>query len=138
MPWSQRQRIAVFFHRVADRNREKDVYIKMSEDGIERWYSDRYGEELDFRIEFADILRLVAFKRDCFVYDMICLRLEAAWHGPDYWLDITERDTGWNDALRFFDEYTGKNVQKATYAVTYPPFATNETVVWKRPCESDS
>lgn len=80
-----------------------------------------------FIIRWMDVTRIISFKRDLAGYDLICLQLSSP--GRDLFFD--EEMAGWyqfvhhlNAALPVLEKWEEK--------VMFPPFATNETVVYQK------
>ena len=79
---------------------------------------------------WADVGRVIAFKRDLLLEDLICLRFEAA--GSAY--DVHEEMAGWDELLTQLPERLPGSLSKDTVfaLVALPAFAANETVVFER------
>jgi hypothetical protein len=85
------------------------------------------GTDELFIIRWVDVTRIISFQRDLLAYDLICLQL--SWLGGD--LLFHEEVAGWyqfvhhlNAALPVLEKWEEK--------VTFPSFATNETVVYQK------
>jgi hypothetical protein len=82
-------------------------------------------------VDWREVTRVLAFKRDLLTTDLICLRIEA---GPERSLEVNEEVPGWDALLRALQEFLpGVMDPKKIYALlSTPAFAANETVIFDR------
>ncbi len=82
------------------------------------------------RLRWADVERAVAFKRDLWAVDLVCLELEA----KGLVLEIDEEMEGWQDVLAALPErLPGCLDGRAIFAaVMHPPMAESRAVVFVR------
>jgi hypothetical protein len=59
------------------------------------------GDSKVKEIRWADIVVVVAYKRDCFSVDLICVALV----GHENVLEVSEEMNGWSELLDSFTEY---------------------------------
>src|SRR5436309_9151415 len=80
---------------------------------------------------WSDVTRARAFKRDLFAVDLVCLSLEAA---EELALEVNEEMGGWSELLEALPTLLPgcMNQGQILDAVLKPPFATNETEVFRR------
>jgi len=80
--------------------------------------------------QWREIKAIVAYKRDCFAYDLLCLAVEDA-SGV---IEICEQDDGWDDFIKALGTNLPGSVPRENWwpQVVQPPFATNPTVVYRR------
>ena len=79
---------------------------------------------------WADVSRVVAFKRDEVTTDLLCLGIECG----DEHIELNEDMGGWDELLNCLSSYlpgalSGRDILRA---VIQPPFATNPTTVYVR------
>jgi hypothetical protein len=82
------------------------------------------------RLRWADVERAVAFKRDLYAVDLVCLAFEA---GGEIF-EIDEEMEGWRDVLAALPARLPGCLdgQRILEAVVQPPFAPSQTVVYER------
>ena len=81
-----------------------------------------------WRIGWADVREVAAWKDDVFSYDIICLgfRTQA---GGFCWCD--EEDEGWDDLLAVTERVLGVQSEDWWKRVAFPAFRQNWTVLWQ-------
>ena len=82
-------------------------------------------------VSWKDIVRLEAFKRDCFTVDLICLAI-CLQNKTE--IEINEEMNGWEPLMRRLPEYLPGciNFDKWYDVVAQPPFKENLTVIYRR------
>ena len=82
-------------------------------------------------LPWPEIRKVVAFKRDLFVVDLVCLRFEAS-HERAY--EVNEEMGGWDELLVVLPgRLPGCLSRESVLELTVlPAFARNETVVYER------
>jgi len=77
-----------------------------------------------------EITTIVAFKRDCVTYDLVCLAIADA----SNIVEIKEEDAGWDAFIRAAEKNLHGSVPANTWwpVVAQPPFATNPTTIYRR------
>ena len=80
--------------------------------------------------EWQGLTAIIAYKRDCLVYDTICVAIADA----SIAVEIHEEDDGWDAFIRAAEKNLLGSVPVDTWwpAVAQPPFATNTTTVYQR------
>jgi hypothetical protein len=80
--------------------------------------------------DWQGVTTMIAYKRDCFAYDMICLAIADA----SIAVEIREEDDGWDAFIRAAEKNLPGSVPVDTWwpAVAQPPFATNTTTVYRK------
>jgi hypothetical protein len=96
----------------------------------EGFYSRQEGTA-HYRIEWTAVREIVAFKRDLFAYDEICIGFRL--NEPDGYFEVWESDLGYKDLVSELPRrFPG--VRQDWYGdVVQPPFATNWTTIWTQP-----
>ena len=84
-----------------------------------------------FDCPWSDINTIVAFKRDLFTVDLLCLRIEAV-SGQIF--EVNEEMGGWSALLEALPNYLQgcMTKQQVLDAIVNPAFATNQTKVYSR------
>jgi hypothetical protein len=105
-----------------------DTRLRPTRDGLE--ISPMMGTPSSVFLRWAEVTRAVAFKRDQYVVDRICLAFELS-HST---LEVNEDMLGWEQLVnelpdrlagaRAYDDWFGK--------VAFPAFEANETIVFER------
>jgi len=82
-------------------------------------------------VSWAEVQRVVAFKRDLFAVDLVCLQIE---FGDDRAWEVNEEMAGWGELLDSMPSVLPGCMTKDEILdrVVQPPMATNETVVYER------
>ncbi len=88
------------------------------------------GENV-FRIEWADVREIVAFKEDIFSYDEICVGFRVA-DEDTYWR-VTEEFTGYTELLQELETRFPRIRTEWFKEVAFPAFVPNWTVLWGTP-----
>jgi len=72
----------------------------------------------------------VAFKRDCYSVDLICLLISDG----DKQIEINEEDVGWDVLVWNIEKHLPGAVPYASWwaVVAFPAFATNTTTIYSR------
>jgi hypothetical protein len=86
-------------------------------------------------IAWSDIVRVVAFKRDCLTVDCICLAI-ATTDGTT--AEVNEEMEGWETLTEALPNYLdgSKDWSECFSRVAFPAFAINETVIFERQLEA--
>ncbi len=113
-------------------NRDSMVASRVSviDTGISLTSSTANGESKIQAINWANIDNLVAYKRDCYGSDLMCLGIGGAGSA----LEVTEEKQGWDELLnRAPDFLPGWRSKTDWYqAVMLPAFKENRTVIFSR------
>ena len=82
-------------------------------------------------IPWAEVDRVVAFKRDCYVTDCICMEFVRA-NGMA--IEVNEEMDGWEGLTTALPKYLlgSKELSEWFSPVSFPAFATNEVVLFDR------
>jgi hypothetical protein len=93
--------------------------------------SKRPASEPACSVAWSKIVRVVAFKRDMFTVDCICLQFATA---DGTATEVNEEMAGWEALTAAIPEHLpGSKVWNECFSkVAFPAFATNETVIFER------
>jgi hypothetical protein len=99
--------------------------------GIQLSWSRADGREGTERVAWERVCRVVAYKRDLFATDLVCLGIEDG-DGPV--LELDEEMPGWESLLTDLPVFLrgALDRDRLLAAVVQPPFATSETTVYER------
>ena len=91
-------------------------------------FSDGSVEQL--RLQWTDVNGVVAYKRDLFAYDEICLGFSS----PDGGVEVNEQMQGWNTLIEALPAYLAgvPSPDQWWEKVAQPTFATNFTTLFPR------
>lgn len=105
--------------------------IVLEEAGLEVVDSTRPAAKLIARLDWADVTRAMAYKRDLFAFDVVCLLFELA---DGRRIELDEELGGWEQLLEVLPSALPGALDRGRllHAVVQPPFATNGTVVFVR------
>jgi hypothetical protein len=80
--------------------------------------------------KWREITTVLAYKRDCFAVDLICLAIADA----VTFLEINEEDAGWDAFIRALENNLPGSVPVDTWwpAVAKPPFETSQTTIYRK------
>jgi hypothetical protein len=104
--------------------------IRFDDTGMDvtAWHADGSGSKTELR--WNEVNGIVAYKRDCFAIDLICMGFTT----PQGAVEVNENMDGWNaltDAVpRLLPGTTSK--EKWWDNVAQPPFAANATILFSR------
>ena len=79
-------------------------------------------------LKWSDVHELVAFKRDIFTTDLICLGIR---FGKDQWIEIDEEMTGFKIFIDAMSIHFNLREPAWWSKVAFPAFKTNTTTLWK-------
>ncbi len=83
---------------------------------------------------WADVRAIVAFKRDLFGVDVICLEFRVG--ESECWLEIDEECTGYNELVTEIERRF--EIERDWWSkVAFPAFDTNRMTLWEDPSLSD-
>ena len=132
------QTFKAYFHRVSDRRKSyrsgrRGTVHKIEHDANEMKLSwlTMENDRGDLVVRWRDIVKLEAFKRDCFAVDLICLAICLA---DNTEVEINEEMNGWTPLMRKLPQYLSgcEEYNKWFDVVAYPPFKENLTVIYQR------
>ena len=103
--------------------------ISHNEEGFEVRWADHRSDVVE-AFDWQEIATIIAFKRDCFALDLICLAIGNATSATE----INEGDAGWEEFIQTLERRLPGSSPRETWlrAVAQPPFATNQTVVYRK------
>jgi hypothetical protein len=103
--------------------------VTLQETGFELHSTDQ-REHSPTCLKWQEITTVLAYKRDCFAVDLICLAIAT----PSTVLEINEQDAGWDEFIRAVENNLPGSAPLATWwpAVAQPPLATNQTTVYRK------
>ena len=117
----------------------RPAVLSMTEQGFELKRYELRGTVIQLKtcwsVDWADVVMVMAFKRDLFTYDLICLAMDLT---DGTWVEVDEEMEGFKElqetlprVLRGLDaDWWGK--------VAFPAFATNATTIWRSDVQSAS
>jgi hypothetical protein len=90
-----------------------------------------------YSIAWSDIVRVVAFKRDCLTVDCICLAIATK---DGTMSEVNEEMEGWEALTSALPKHLpgSKDWTECFSQVAFPAFATNETVIFERDSSPDA
>jgi len=88
------------------------------------------GSVKQLRLHWKDVNGVVAYKRDLFLYDEICLGFSS----PDGGVEVNEQMQGWDTLIKALPSYLAgvPSWDQWWDKVAKPPFATNATTLFSR------
>jgi hypothetical protein len=114
------------------RKRKQNVTscISITDSGLAVTSTSSKGESRIEEIEWVDIEKVIAYKRDCHGFDLICLAIS----GGDSAIEITEETDGWDALLDCAPEFLPGWQSKTVWyqGVILPAFKSNPTAVFSR------
>jgi hypothetical protein len=116
--------------RVRKRKQNATSRVSLTEVGLAVTSVGSGGESRIEEIEWINIEKVIAYKRDCYGFDLMCLAIGVAEDA----LEITEEMEGWDDLLdRAPDFVPGWQSKTDWYQeVMLPAFETKPTVIFSR------
>ncbi len=110
--------------------RSTRLSISLQETGFQLQSMDQAAEAGRF-FEWQEITTITAYKRDCFAYDLTCLAIGDASSAA---VEINEQDIGWDTFIRAVSQKLPGSVPVDIWwpAVAQPPFATNQTTIYRK------
>ena len=87
--------------------------------------------EVQARVEWATVVEILAFKRDCFAYDEILLGFRCD-ETADAWC-VSEEDQGYKELFSFVESRFAGFRTDWFRPVAIPPFQCNRTTLWGTP-----
>jgi len=126
-----------FLHNVAERfksmrdGRRETVYeVSWDQFGAEVRWLTATNEIGAVTFPWNSVSVVDTFKRDCFIFDCICLSFET----PDGWVEVNEDMKGWGEFLDAVElSLSGFPPQKDWWSkVVIPAFETNHLRLWTR------
>ena len=98
----------------------------------------RHGERSRFEVAWDRVERVVAFKLDCYVHDLVCLGFVLT-NLPDRMYVVDEEAVGYTELMAELARRYPSIDPDWYHKVAQPPFARNEKVLWERsPQEASS
>lgn len=88
----------------------------------------REDEQTVYRFEWTAVREIVAFKRDLFAYDEICLGFRI--DDTDRYVEVWESDHGYRELLSALPDHYSRIRSDWLPEVVQPPFVTKRTTVW--------
>jgi hypothetical protein len=103
--------------------------VSLQETGFQLHSTDQ-REHSPTCLKWQEITTVLAYKRDCFAIDLVCLAIADSVTV----LEINEQDAGWEEFIRAVENNLPGSVPLATWwpAVAQPPFAPNQTTVYRK------
>ena len=100
------------------------IRVRLDDRGFELF---RNGT-LDFRVNWADLRGIAAYKRDRFTVDEICFGFRDS-NANEYW-EVPESARGWDKLVNEIKLRYPDYLAEWWGSVALPPFATSWTIVW--------
>jgi hypothetical protein len=104
--------------------------VSVTDAGISVASSSADGESNIKTINWAKIEKVIAYKRDCYGFDRMCLGIDGAGSA----LEITEETKGWDELLDRAPDYLPGWRRKSDWyrGVMLPAFKENRTIIFSR------
>jgi len=104
--------------------------VEVGESGFKLSIFRQDGSIQTIELKWQDIQQAVAYKRDVFAYDLICIEFITA----EWGVEINERMEGWGEMTSALPNYLPgiTDCWEWWNAILQPPFAANPTVIFKR------
>jgi len=117
--------------RISKRKDTDKSRVLVTDAGISVTSSNATGESKIQAIDWAKIEKVIAYKRDCFGFDLMCLGIDGA--GSAF--EITEEAKGWDELLDRAPDYLPGWRSKTDWyqGVMLPAFKENRTIIFSRP-----
>ena len=116
--------------RVSKRMQNVTSRISLIESGLAVTFTSSNGESRIEEIDWVNIEKVIAYKRDCYSFDLMCLAIVVAENA----LEITEEIEGWDDLLDRAPGFLPGWQSKADWyqGVMLPAFKTFATTIFSR------
>lgn len=101
--------------------------IELHRDGFSVIPTYRFAERVD--IDWASVREVVAYKVDCYVHDAIYMSIQI---GDDEYITLSEDHAGYAEWIQAAQKHLPGMRQDWYEEVAFPPFARNETVLFRR------
>jgi hypothetical protein len=104
--------------------------ILLDEVGVAFTFKDRQSVTQLTAVQWDGIDKIVAYKRDIFAFDLICLAIV----DKDRSFEVSEDMEGWGELIETLSaRLPGMPASSAWWdKVAQPPFATNQTILFSR------
>jgi len=110
----------------------RDYHYAIAFDSVGLTVTDLRGRNQEtFGMRWAEVCRAIAFKRDLFSVDLICLFLFC---DDDTGIELDEEMARWSRLIEALPQHLPGCKSRSDWwsVVAFPPFATNETEVYDR------
>ena len=89
------------------------------------------GVQSKTELKWNEVNRVVAYKRDCYAHDLICMGFTTL---DDGFIEVNEQDDGWDALIEAVPRLLPGITSKEEWwgKITQPPFATNLTTLFSR------
>jgi hypothetical protein len=116
--------------RISKRKDTGTATVLLTDVGISVTSSNADGESTIEVINWAKIEKVIAYKRDCYGFDLMCLHIG----GAENAIEITEEMQGWNELLDRAPDYLPEWQRKSDWyqGVIRPAFKENRTIIFSR------
>jgi hypothetical protein len=103
--------------------------ISIQETGFQLLQSGQRPEAAEC-FQWQEITTAIAYKRDCFAVDLICMAIATELMATE----VNEEDVGWEEFIRAAQIKLPGSVPIDTWwpAVSQPPFSTSQTTVYRK------
>jgi hypothetical protein len=121
---------SLFMGRISKRKDTVRPTVLLTDVGISVTSSNADGKSKIEVINWAKIEKVIAYKRDCYGFDLMCLAVG----GAENAFEITEEMQGWNELLDRAPDYLPEWRRKADWyqEVMLPAFKENRTIIFSR------
>ena len=124
------QTLKSFINRMSQKPEPGIIRVQPSDDGFVAFWGDGKTETVDW----LEVVRVFAYKVDCFTYDMIWLAFERRGYGEA--LHVREEAEGFQDLMSAIVKAFPEINPDWYFNVMQPPFAENLTVLFARKGEA--
>jgi hypothetical protein len=106
--------------------------LECDEDSLRKTWSRDGDREGETAVAWADVTYILAFKRDLWAYDRICLEIGTS---EGWAIEIDEEMEGWQRVIERLPEYLPGCAACPDWSgdVALPPFARNEKILFRAP-----
>ena len=135
--------IQLYFHRMKERRksfregRTKNIFtLEHDLEGLKVSWLTIENESGTTEIVWSDVGQILAFKRDCFAYDKICLAIGL---NDDTAFEINENMDGWEELIKKLPDYLPgcKAMEEWWLDIQTPAFELNLTTIYQRNAKRD-
>jgi hypothetical protein len=132
-------RAIVVLHEVVRRDmpQTRGCILRLEPDGFSRWFEwqtfwrRRQRQKLIFQIRWDQIDRIIAYKQDMYIYDLVCLGFFIAGDSKRHLL-VDEEMVGWHELTCKMDEVFDTGHEWYIRKTQEPAFERCEVTLWDR------
>ena len=126
------QSLKSFINRMRRKPRPRIIRVQPSDDGFLAIWRDEHVEEQ----KWSEVERIITYKVDCYIHDMIWLAFER--RGHDEAIEIPEEAEGFADLMAALGKTFPEIDQEWYFTVMDPVFAENFTLLYQRKADANN